>query len=66
MNAPPDKVPELFDPGCQKATLIFDEVSGIPKEDLDASHMAPWLIVETHREHTTKHPPDCFVNRPVH
>lgn len=61
-----DNKPELFDPGCERATKFHDEISQIPEEQLDESHFALCLAIESHKEHTHAHTPDCFVNRQVH
>ncbi len=63
-NTPNDETPELFDPGCEITTRIFDKLA--KKEKYTEAHGPALLAVETHKEHTKNHTPECFVNRPTH
>jgi len=56
-----DLIHNMYDPGCEKATMVYDKV-GMPDDELYTPMM---LVINAHREYNGVHEPDCFVNRPI-
>ena len=50
------------DPGCEKATEMYDKIQNNPDEANELTH----LLVAAHQDATSDHSPDCFMSRPVH
>jgi hypothetical protein len=49
------------DPGCQKATEYFDSIP----EDGGEEYLLLLAAIETHKQQTTKHDPECFTQRAI-
>ncbi|OPZ85807.1 MAG: hypothetical protein BWY76_01244 [bacterium ADurb.Bin429] len=50
----------MYNPGCKKATEIYD-ILPLPDDEL---YIPTMIIINAHKEQTTPHDPDCFINRP--
>lgn len=50
------------DPGCEKATEMFDKIQKNPDEANELTH----LLVAAHQDGINDHSPNCFLSRPVH
>jgi hypothetical protein len=65
MPSQKNKLSKLLDPGCEKATQCFDEINRIPEDQRTEDLFAFAMIVETHKQGSQPHSPDCFMNRKI-